>query len=205
LDPALKTEIQQLLITLHHSLKFTALHVTHDLEEAYLLGEWISVLIQGRVEQSGKREEVFLRPHTVKVAQFLGLRNLFPERVLQVAEGGKLLTVSFWGREITLSTDHAARNFSPGEEVFLYLRPEEVMIIREGKPIKESLRQNIFPGEVVRLLDRGTHRWLFFQPRDRDLHLEIHLPNYIFRNLSLREGQKIHVAMRRESFWVLPA
>jgi len=56
LDPALKNEIQQLLISLHRSLGFTALHVTHDLDEAYLLGGRINVLISGRVEQSGQRE-----------------------------------------------------------------------------------------------------------------------------------------------------
>jgi len=204
LDPALKAEIQQLLISLHYSLKFTALHVTHDLEEAYLLGDRITVLIEGRTEQSGKRQDVFLRPQTVKVAQFLGLRNLFPERVLKAEGGGKSITVSFWGREVTLPSDHAAGRLSAGEDVVLYLRPEEVMILREGKPIKESLRQNIFAGEVFRILDRGTHRLVSFRPRRLDVHLEINLPNYVFRNLGIQEGQEIRVAMRRESFWVIP-
>ena len=203
LDPALKNEIQQLLISLHRSLKFTALHVTHDLDEAYLLGDSITVLIGGKVEQRGKREEVFLRPQTVKVAHFLGLRNLFRERVLKVEEEGKSITVSFWGREITLPSNHAAKPLSPGDDVILYLRPEEVMIIREGKPIKESLRQNILAGEVARIMDRGTYHWVLFQLSEQNLHLEIHLPNYVFRNFSLKEGQEIRVAMRRESFWVI--
>jgi len=205
LDPGLKSEIQQLLISLQHSLKFTALHVTHDLEEAYLFGDWINVLIEGSLEQQGRREEVFLRPNTVKVARFLGLRNLFQEKVLRPSGGEKMITVSFWGGEITLPADHAARPLSPGEDVVLYLRPEEVMIVREGKPIKESLQKNLFAGEVIRIMDRGTHRWILFRPLGRDAPLEIHLPNYVFRNLSIREGQKIRVAMRRESFWVIPA
>jgi len=204
LDPGLKSEIQQLLISLHRSLRFTALHVTHDLQEAYLLGDTITVLIGGKVEQRGKREEVFLRPKTIRVAQFLGLQNLFPEKVLQVEGGGKSLTVSLWGEEITLPSDHAAGRLSPGEDVVLYLRPEEIMILREGKPIKESLRRNILEGEVVRILDRGTHRWVLFQPAGMGFHLEIHLPNYVFRNLSVQEGQRIRVAMRWEAFWVIP-
>jgi ABC-type Fe3+/spermidine/putrescine transport system ATPase subunit len=205
LDPGLRNEIQQLLISLHRSLKFTALHVTHDLEEAYLLGDTITVLIGGRVEQRGKREEVFLRPNTVKVAEFLGLRNLFPERVLKISGDGELLTVSFWGREIVLPSDHAPRLLSAGEQVVLYLRPEEVMILREGKSIKESLRQNTLAGEIARILDRGTYRWISFRPAGVEAFLEIHLPNYVFRNLSIQEGQEIRVAMRRESFWVIPA
>lgn len=205
LDPGLKSEIQQLLISLHRSLKFTALYVTHDLEEAYLLGDTITVLIDGKVEQSGRREEIFLRPRTVKTAQFLGLRNLFRGRVLKVDGNGRFITLSFWGREITLPSDHAAARLFAGEQVVLYLRPEEVMILREGKPIKESLRQNILAGEVVRILDRGTHRWVLFRPLGLSVRLEINLPNYVFRNLSVREGQEIRVAMRRESFWVIPA
>jgi ABC-type sugar transport system ATPase subunit len=204
LDPGLKSEIQQLLISLHRALQFTSLHVTHDLQEAYLLGDTITVLIAGKVEQRGKREEVFLRPKTIGVARFLGLQNLFPERVLAVEGDGKSLTVSFWGKEITLPSHHAAAPLSAGKGVILYLRPEEVMILREGKPIKESLRRNILEGEVLRILDRGTYRWVLFQPAGMDIHLEIHLPNYVFRNLSIQEGQGIRVAMRWEAFWVIP-
>jgi ABC-type sugar transport system ATPase subunit len=204
LDPGLKSEIQQLLISLHRALQFTALHVTHDLQEAYLLGDTITMLIAGKVEQRGKREEVFLRPKTVGVARFLGLQNLFPERVLAVEGDGKTLTVSFWGREMTLPSSHTAAPLSAGEDVILYLRPEEIMILREEKPIKESLRRNILEGEVMRVLDRGTHRWVLFQPAGMDIHLEIHLPNYVFRNLSVHEGQKIRVAMRWEAFWLIP-
>ena len=204
LDTGLKSETQQLLISLHRALRFTALHVTHDLQEAYLLGDTITVLIAGKVEQRGKREEVFLRPETIGVARFLGLQNIFPERVLQVEGGGRTFTVSFWGREITLPSNHAAAPLSAGEDVILYLRPEEIMILREGKPIKESLSRNIIEGEVVRILDRGTHRWVLFQPAGMGIHLEIHLPNYVFRNLSVQEGQRIRVAMRWEAFWVIP-
>ena len=205
LDPALKSEIQQLLISLHRSLGFTALHVTHDLEEAYFLGDRIHVLIDGRLEQSGPREEVFLHPRTSHVARFLGLRNLFPGKVRKIDDAGRSFTVGLWGKEITLPSDHTAGTLSLGEEVILYLRPEEVMILRPEKPVKESLRQSILAGRIERILDRGTHRWVLFCPTGPEVYLEINLPNYIFRNLGLKEGQEIQMAMRQESFWVIPA
>lgn len=204
LDPALKSEIQQLLIGLHRSIGFTALHVTHDLEEAYLLGDNINVLIDGRLEQNGKREEVFLRPRTLSVARFLGLRNLFPGKVLKAQEVERLITVGLWGREIIIPSSHTSGTLSTEEEVILYLRPEEVMILRPGKPIKESLRRNILAGVIERILDRGTHRWVLFRPTGLEVHLEINLPNYVFRDLGLKERQEIQVAIRRESFWVIP-
>ncbi len=204
LDPALKSEIQQLLIGLHRSMRFTALHVTHDLEEAYLLGDSINVLIDGRLEQSGQREEVFLRPRTLGVARFLGLRNLFPGKVLRAEGAEKFVKVDIWGREIVIPSSHTSRSLATEEEVILYLRPEEVMILRPGKAIKESLRQNVLAGSIERILDRGTHRWVLFRPTGLDVYLEINLPNYVFRDLRLKEGQEIQVAIRRESFWVIP-
>lgn len=204
LDPALKSEIQQLLLSLHRAMGFTALHVTHDLDEAYLLGERINVLIRGKLEQSGTKEEVFLHPQTSGVARFLGLRNLFQARVLRRDEGQKSIIAGIWGKEVMIPLAHCARNPFPGEGIFLYLRPEEVMILRPGKLVKESLRQNIFSGHVESILDRGTHRWVFFRPSGLEVHLEISLPNYVFRNLGLGEGKEIQVAMRRESFWVIP-
>lgn len=205
LDPALKSELQQLLLALHRSLRFTALHVTHDLEEAYLLGDTITVVIDGKVEQKGRREDVFLRPSSLRVAQFLGLRNLFREKVLDTEGDHGMIRVGFWGREIPLSSRHAPVSLFPGTEIFIYLRPEEVMILREGKPVKESLRHNVFPGTVTRILDRGTYQEIWVQPAGREDALEIHLPNYVFRNLALTEGQKIRIAVRNESFWVIPA
>ncbi len=204
LDPGLKNEILQLLITLQQSLKFTAFYVTHDLDEAYLLGEKVIILINGKVEQSGTREDIFLRPGTIQVAQFLGFRNLFTARVAKVEKGDGSVTLNLWEREIILPEDHALRDLSPGEEVILYLRPEEVLILREGKPIKDSLRQSILHGEILSIRDRGTYRWILFRPQGLEIFLEIHLPNYVFRNLGLQEGKGIQVAMRRESFWVIP-
>jgi ABC-type Fe3+/spermidine/putrescine transport system ATPase subunit len=204
LDPSLKNEIQQLLLSLHRSIGFTALYVTHDLEEAYLLGDTISLLMDGRIEQKGTRQEVFLRPKTANVARFLGLRNLFPGQVKSGRSAGESMVIDFWGREIHLPAEQAVRGLKAGEKVILYLRPEEVLVLREGKPVKEALRRNILEGGVTRILDRATYQWVLFRPAGMEVQLEIHLPNYVFRNLALQEGQKIRVAMRSESFWVIP-
>lgn len=202
LDPALKFEIQQLLLSLHRSLHFTALHVTHDLEEAYLLGQRISVLREGRIEQEGSREEIFHRPASIKVAQFMGLRNIFPAKIMKIFEEYYLL--DFWGKEVKVSSDQTARNINPGEEVSLYIRPEEILIIREGKPIKETLRPHIWEGRIERIIKREANHLIFFQPQVREELLEINLPNYVLRNLDLKEDQKIKIAMRKESFWIMP-
>jgi DNA polymerase III psi subunit len=112
--------------------------------------------------------------------------------------------IDLWGREILLPAEQAVRGLTAGEKVILYLRPEEVLVLREGKPVKEALQRNILEGRVTRILDRGTYQWVLFKPTGLEVQLEIHLPNYVFRNLLLQEAQTIRVAMRKESFWVIP-
>ena len=131
-----------------------------------------------------------MRPRATGVARFLGLQNLFPERVLVEDGGGKSLTASFWRKEITLPSHPVAAPLPAGSEVILHLRPEEIMILREGKPIKESLRRNIPEGEVLPVLDRGTHRWVLFQPAGMDIPLEIHLPIMFSGSYPSRKGRR---------------
>ena len=90
-----------------------------------------------------------------------------------------------------------------GKEVDLFIRPEEVMIIREGKPVKESLRRNIFPGKITDIIDRRMYQLINFQTMEGKINIEISLPNYAFRNLDLSIGKIVHVALREESLWVM--
>ncbi|MFB0508560.1 MAG: hypothetical protein ACETWT_17705, partial [Thermodesulfobacteriota bacterium] len=93
---------------------------------------------------------------------------------------------------------------SPGEEVDFLIRPEEVMVIREGKPIKESLKGNIFEGEIGKIIERETHHTLFLREVGQGVVFEANIPNYVFRNLKLIENQRVKAALRRESLWIIP-
>ena len=90
-----------------------------------------------------------------------------------------------------------------GREVDLFIRPEEVMIIREGKPVKESLRQNIFPGKILDIADNRRHRVVHLQTIEGKIPIEISIPNYAFRNLDLWIGKIVQVALREESLWMM--
>ena len=72
LDPRLRGDTRAELIELHGRLRATMVYVTHDQEEAMTLGQRIAVLREGCVEQVGTPAEVFNRPATTFVAQFIG-------------------------------------------------------------------------------------------------------------------------------------
>jgi ABC-type Fe3+/spermidine/putrescine transport system ATPase subunit len=203
LDPSIKSEIQNLLKTIHASFRPTILCVTHDFEDAYLLGDRMTVFIDGATQQVGKKEEVFSKPKSEKVAQFLGLKNLFRARVLRMEESVHRLLLTVNGLQFSMAMSSCLFPMEVGREVDLFVRPEEVMIVREGKPVKDSLRANIFGGEIVDVVDRGKHHIATFETATGKIPFEISIPNYAFRNLDLWVGKKVRVALREESLWVM--
>ncbi|RYE42203.1 MAG: ABC transporter ATP-binding protein [Hyphomicrobiales bacterium] len=75
LDALLRIELRAQLRLLHRELGFTGVYVTHDQEEALALGTRVAVMKEGQFEQIGKPHEVYSRPATEYVADFLGARN----------------------------------------------------------------------------------------------------------------------------------
>jgi ABC-type Fe3+/spermidine/putrescine transport system ATPase subunit len=204
LDPSIKEEIRQLLKTLHTSFHPTILCVTHDFEEAYLLGDKITIYIDGEVQQVGRRDDVFLRPRSEKVARFLGMKNLYRAKVIGIERAPKRLILGVNGHQFFVPGDDYSNDFKVGQEVDLYVRPEEVMILREGKPIKDVLRQNILTGTIVDITDRRKDYAIHVQTEGGNLPFEISIPNYAFRNLDLSEGKIVRISLREESMWIMP-
>jgi ABC-type Fe3+/spermidine/putrescine transport system ATPase subunit len=203
LDPSIKVEIQQLLKTLHSSFHPTILCVTHDIEEAYFLSSRITIFMDGKVEQVGERDDIFSRPKSKKVAQFSGAINLYRAKILRNDEPLQRWTIGVSGLQFSIPTSLCRDSMQVGREVDLFIRPEEVMIIREGKPVKESLRRNIFPGKIMDIYDRRGHQTVYLQTIEGKIPIEISIPNYAFRNLNLSPGKTVQVALRDESLWVM--
>ena len=203
LDPSIKFEIQQLLKTLHASFHPTVLSVSHDFEEAYLLGDRMTIVIDGKVEQVGKRDNVFLKPRSKNVAQFLGLKNLYRGKVLSKEDLEQRWILGINGLRFSVTDSACQCQMEVGKEVGLFVRSEEVMILHEGKSVKESLKKNILEGIISDIADRGRHHTVFFQDEENKVLFEISIPNYAFRNLDLSIGKSVKVALRDESFWVM--
>jgi ABC-type molybdate transport system ATPase subunit len=90
-----------------------------------------------------------------------------------------------------------------GKEVDLFIRPEEVMILREGKPVKDSLKRNIFEGKILDITDKERYHLVYFQTTEGGIPFEISIPNYAFRNLNLSVGKLVKIALREESLWMM--
>ena len=81
LDANLREEMRELIRSIQRKLGITTLFVTHDQEEAVVLGDRIGLVLQGRLHQIGSPDELLERPATVEVARFFGGHNQIPGRV----------------------------------------------------------------------------------------------------------------------------
>ena len=80
LDPLIRTKLQDELLQLQKSLKKTIIFVSHDLEEALKIGNHISIMEGGRIVQTGRPEDIVLRPANDYVSEFIA--NVNPLSVL---------------------------------------------------------------------------------------------------------------------------
>jgi iron(III) transport system ATP-binding protein len=143
LDVSLREETRSELRELVTRLGLTAVYVTHDQEEAYALCDRISVMVGGRLMQTGEPRELYEHPSEIAVARFLGRNNLIEAMRLSSsnANHGEFKTTD--GNHILhLPVNHS--DLSPiNQPVFLAIRPEHVQIHLNGAQTPNSLRGNI--------------------------------------------------------------
>jgi molybdate transport system ATP-binding protein len=203
---ALRDELQATLA----QWQIPAVLVTHDLAEAYHLGDHIIVYEQGRVRQAGPRRELLWRPTSESVARILGVRNIVRGTVLEASPEGFRLG---WRGQIleALWPPHPGTPPRPGDEVAFFVRPEDPRLIRkDGRPPDRAHHTNILSGAVVREMDFGatwTLQMLLDEPgipSQGDYDLEIEIPRFVHEILRIPEHRHWQFSIHRGSIHLLP-
>jgi putative spermidine/putrescine transport system ATP-binding protein/mannopine transport system ATP-binding protein len=97
LDKKLRDQLQTEIKRIQQELGLTVIYVTHDQEEALVLSDRIAVMRDGRIDQFDTPQELFERPCTPFVADFLGAANFLPGRVEQQTSGHTLVRLDTGG------------------------------------------------------------------------------------------------------------
>jgi ABC-type Fe3+/spermidine/putrescine transport system ATPase subunit len=132
LDAKLRTQMRRELRRLNQELGITMLFVTHDQDEALSLADRIAVMNRGRVEQVGTPAELYERPQTPFVRDFLG-RVLVIPGVLSVSAGQPTVRLSDpeLGQEVVVLPE-APEGLADGTAVGVYCRPEDTEIVADA-------------------------------------------------------------------------
>lgn len=153
LDPKLRREMRLELQRLQRAVGITFLFVTHDQEEALTLSDQIAVMTNGRLEQTGTPEEIYRRPRTRFVAEFIGSSNLIRVRV-GFLKAGRLELVTPGGQYFLAPTPTPQPGC--GSTAGLLVRPELIHIVNGPVP-PEAQRAK---GKVLNSVFLGPHRQL---------------------------------------------
>ncbi len=141
LDPGFREELRKGLKRLHTHTDVTFLMVTHDFSEALSLADRAAVMDGGRIKQVGRMKEIFQKPESTFVADFVGMKNLF--------------TASFHDTRAAIDGLEVELGRSPDNgHGYIAIRPEDVVLSTEK--LSSSMR-NSFKGRVTDVTDQGLY------------------------------------------------
>jgi thiamine transport system ATP-binding protein len=156
LDARLRERLRRQVKRIQSDLGITTLYVTHDQEEALAVSDRVAVVHDGRVEQVGAPQDVYRRPETRFVAEFVGENNVFEGRVVGHAaasnggdqrERGDRTTVAVDDVDLVIPRIDAVE----GESVTFCVRPEELSRNAERNRLTADVEDAEFLGQAVRV------------------------------------------------------
>jgi spermidine/putrescine transport system ATP-binding protein len=146
LDLKLRKQMQLELSRIQREVGITFVYVTHDQEEAMTMSDRIAVMSHGSVVQIGTPQEIYDRPATLFVADFIGLSNILTGEVLDRVGSVRLST----GTVIRVPAGAAAQ---AGSKAAVVVRPDH-MSLSQAAPGGDS---NAISGRITKLSFLGTH------------------------------------------------
>jgi len=178
LDPRFKEEIRSGLKRLHRVSRVTFLMVTHDFVDALSLANRAAVMNEGRIAQTGSIEDIFQRPISKFVADFVGMKNLFPAR--------------FSGSRAIINNLKIELGRIPADSHgYIAIRPEDIVLSRES--FTSSMR-NSFRGAVSGIFDRGFYYEVRIRVREATF-ISLITKKSLFE-LGVQEGVEILISFK---------
>ena len=186
LDAKVRQELRRWLRRLHDELHVTSVFVTHDQEEALELADAVVIMNEGRIEQVGTPDEVYNKPATPFVYQFIGDVNVFHGRL----EGGRL---QLGNLEVPVGDGSES-----SAKATVGVRPHQLIIENseaEGYGFRASVVHINAAGATVKVQLKAP--W-------GDV-VRVEMPQERYRSLALVRQSEVFVRIDADSFYVAPA
>lgn len=195
IDEGLKNELWFDTKNKLKKLGILAIHITHNLDEAYALGDKIGVIINGQLLQTGRPEEVFARPANEHIAKFLGVKNIFDGIVDSVAKEN--ICINLKDLRITAINDEGKR-FAKGDKIKFCIRPDAIKVIREGFPVRKELTENIFDVKILSAYFFSDTCVMKVIELTTGVELQMKFPIFIYKRYNLSCDLKIKISLWKE-------
>lgn len=186
LDTETRNRLREELRKIHSFTQTTMIHVTHSFDEAFLLGSQMAIMNEGEIVQVGEPSQVFRKPNSKFVADFLGISNLF--QGMSVIKNGTAY--------VDVNGTRIASAVRKSGNVYLSIRPEEILV--SLKPIESSAR-NSFHGEIEKIVDEGN---IIRITVNAGIPFVVSITKRSFDDMGLMVGMKVYLTFKAMSVHV---
>lgn len=151
LDKALRDELGQELREILKKLQIPTIYVTHDQEEAFLIGDNVAVLNFGRILQKGNPEDIYTSPNSLWLAGFLGFSNQISGKVMELNPVKVSTPLGYF----TLA-EQMKDQFEAGCDVILVIKPDVAQVVKDKEKNENTIsgvvKDSQFMGDGFRLV-----------------------------------------------------
>jgi sulfate transport system ATP-binding protein len=179
LDAKVRKELRRWLRRLHDEIHITTLFVTHDQEEALEVADRVAIMRDGRIEQIGTPDEIYDRPASPFIYDFLGNVNLFHGRI----DDG-LVVIGETPFEV------AHRVGGPQTQALAFVRPHDIRLTREANG------QPTFAARLIRCHAAGPVAQLELERLDDRTTFSVQLSKEQLHQLQPLPGERLFVALQ---------
>ena len=201
---ALDTMLREALISnmqnLFKNFDLTAVYVTHNLQEALTIGDYIAIINNGSLVQCGTQEEVFCHPSTPFAAEFVGMENMLAGQVLDFTEERCLIQIESTPGITVMSKPPNNTILRQNEKVILGIRPEDVLVETAAFSDNQYSHTNIINAKISEIVRSGIlYKVVFNEP----CSLISYLKKHEITQMELTPGKAVRLSISPEDIQVL--
>ncbi len=196
-DKVTRRKLYLELDTLRQDLDIPMILVTHDLDEAAMLADQISVIHQGKTLQQGTPDQILYKPQNTVVAKQVDARNVSSGRIIEEASELRLKWHDY------LFTLGEKGDFKASQQVNWTISPAKILLHQRVRPSRGT-RENPISGKIVNNMTlRGITTILMDIDQSEGEQLQMDLPEHVASRNQLQVGETISVSLLAEAIHLM--
>ncbi|MBN2628106.1 MAG: ABC transporter ATP-binding protein [Spirochaetales bacterium] len=187
LDLKLRIQTRSEIKRVQQLMGMTVLYVTHDQSEALSMSDRIMIMNHGKIIQTGTPEEIYNNPANAFAADFIGNANFISAVVEETDE--RWITVKLSNRIIIVEAGLPLEDFEEGEEVYLTIKPEAIVLSEEKTDFSGIIEEKSFLGPYTE-----------YKIEFEDSFINVHQPNLGDHTRIHKPGERVFLRFNHNLF-----
>ena len=231
LDIISKIKVRKLIKDINKELNVSILLVTHDIEDVMNLSDKMFILNEGKIQDSGYPKDVLKKPSSIDTAFLIGTENILEGVISEIKPKDNLMKIKVKiqseskkelydynkmnlyeknsrnnkgneiNAEITIEADFNI-NFATGERVYMAVRPEDIMILREDRGMSAGVKENQFSGKIISSIFTSRMMEIIVESEEY-LKFKILIPFHAYEVMNLFEGKTVNISLKKSSIHLI--